>query len=437
MFEALFPSEDHVPLYMRARPRGAVYHYQQVPNDEKIELQTRGRCATSIVSNSDILFGENGYHRGMREKSHWAICCTVLCGVISKHWGGLCGIVISYISVLCVNATHFEYIDASFFKGMGLLLAVLMSLRAKNAVSRRMKLVSTILKMLNAARNILEMTDLGDIRVRRDLYHILSFTFAEIAIWFGHTAARVRNAQGKNEVEAAIAWHRMVFSKIPAHLRLSLLTNGNMHALGVSPRPILTHLRDICDSMFNVETFEQKESAKGIDKISSIRRYHRNIDKEMEHLIDQFDHCCGYEEQVTTPQFSLMLSMLIFLYVAFYPWQAQHESKLVLGLTTSSLALVFYGLNSITQEMECPLEMNGQGFNVMLTFQKAFINMETEMEMRERCRAFLIADTSGGSGGPPPGDTSLGGDADELLSRRQAFVETELRRQSEQHVVAA
>lgn len=56
--------------------------------------------------------------------------------------------------VVLTGAVQLQLVDTSFFRAVGLLLAVLLSLRAKNAVSRRQKLMSGVLDMMNCAKNL-------------------------------------------------------------------------------------------------------------------------------------------------------------------------------------------------------------------------------------------------------------------------------------------
>merc|ERR1711963_1161913 len=117
-----------------------------------------------------------------------------------------------------------------------------------------------------------------------------------------------------------------------------------------------------------------------------------------------------------------MVNMLISIYVAFYPWCARHESRIVLGPTTVAMALVFYGLNAITQELEYPLSAHGQGFNLMLTFQRAFADMQREHGVRQRCGRFL--DQRVGFGVDDAANSKLLSPAS-LLALRAEFVEAE------------
>merc|ERR1719163_2034688 len=96
-------------------------------------------------------------------------------------------VTLSFIACVMAGAVHVQLVDISFFKAVGLLLAVLLSLRAKMAMGRRQKLMNGILSMMNSARNIVELTGTEAADKRERLRTMLSFCFAEIASWVVET----------------------------------------------------------------------------------------------------------------------------------------------------------------------------------------------------------------------------------------------------------
>merc|ERR1712187_605876 len=89
--------------------------------------------------------------------------------------------------------------------------------------------------------------------------------------------------------------------------------------VGISPRPLLLFLRDFCDELFEAEppgkSHDSSSDAK-VDKISVIRRFHRNLELELHSLFSKFDLLLMYREQLLTVQFRWMLETVIFVYVS-------------------------------------------------------------------------------------------------------------------------
>jgi len=126
-----------------------------------------------------------------------------------------------------------------------------------------------------------------------------------------------------------------------------------------------------------------------IDRISIIRRWHRNVDLDLLNICHQFDTLLMYKEELHTAQFRWMLSSVILLYVALYPWCVNHETTLVLGGTTIGMAFVFYGLNAMTEQLEDPVAQHQQGFDLTTIFQAMFEKMDKEEAVRSECIEFL------------------------------------------------
>jgi hypothetical protein len=328
--------------------------------------------------------------------------------MFKSHAVELLFIIFSYILCVALGAVHVQLVDISFFKAVGLLLAVLLSLRAKMAMGRRQKLMNDILSMMNSARNIVELTG-GEASYKRErLRSMLSFCFAEIAAW------AVDDDPGDG---SAVEGPRLEdLSSEDRDMAFILRGKVSLHA---SPRPLLVYLRQMCDELFepelerrraclttsgllcriagddNLTEASQDESClspAGFDKmdtVSVVRRYHRNIEIELHNVTNQFDHLLMYKEELHTTQFRWMISSVILLYVALYPWCVRHESTLVLGGTTMGMAFVFYGLNAMTEQLEDPVAAHEQGFDLAHIFKSMFDKIGRDEAIRTRCLQFL------------------------------------------------
>mmetsp|Transcript_45740 Transcript_45740/g.106908 ORF Transcript_45740/g.106908 Transcript_45740/m.106908 type:complete len:173 (+) Transcript_45740:1-519(+) len=126
-----------------------------------------------------------------------------------------------------------------------------------------------------------------------------------------------------------------------------------------------------------------------MDKISIIRRFHRNMEEELRMLFSKFDFLLMFRENFVTSQFRWMLETVIFVYVVLYPWCVCNESNLVLGATTVGMACVFYGLNALTEQLEDPVHHQSQGFDLWTTFINLFEDLDRDEAVRDCCRSFL------------------------------------------------
>eukprot|EP00747_Dinoflagellata_sp_TGD_P048431 gnl/TRDRNA2_/TRDRNA2_145604_c0_seq1.p1 gnl/TRDRNA2_/TRDRNA2_145604_c0~~gnl/TRDRNA2_/TRDRNA2_145604_c0_seq1.p1 ORF type:complete len:529 (+),score=86.23 gnl/TRDRNA2_/TRDRNA2_145604_c0_seq1:68-1654(+) len=302
--------------------------------------------------------------------------------IAHRHHLGLLGIFASFLMCLIVDAVHSQFIDGSFFKASGLLLAVLLSLRAKNAVTRRQKMMQCIIGMINSARNILWLAGGQDLEKRRVIRSVLAFIFAEVAAWIAR-----RHTVTDEGLRNVSVWHShgATLDDLPEKFQKDVFILRGKAQLRVTPRPLMLCLRDVCDAVFDQRDFD----AESTDQISHVRRWHRNIDAELNKLTDLVDLILIYDEELYNRQFRWLIGSLIFLYVSLYPWCVQNENGAMLGGTTLGMAFVFYGLNSMSQQLEEPFNKHGAGFNLGLTFQKAFNDLDEEEKCRERCRVFL------------------------------------------------
>jgi len=126
-----------------------------------------------------------------------------------------------------------------------------------------------------------------------------------------------------------------------------------------------------------------------VDRISIVRRYHRNIDLELYNIVQEFDSLLMFRERFLTPQFQYMIHCIIFIYVTLYPWCVQNESAAVLGFTSLGMGFVFYGLNHMTNGLEDPMKLKGQGFNLALTFQHMWAVTEKDDSLTALAMKFL------------------------------------------------
>eukprot|EP00811_Abedinium_folium_P031382 NODE_5105_length_1807_cov_15.792262.p1 GENE.NODE_5105_length_1807_cov_15.792262~~NODE_5105_length_1807_cov_15.792262.p1 ORF type:complete len:475 (+),score=106.66 NODE_5105_length_1807_cov_15.792262:132-1556(+) len=385
---------------------------------------------------------DGGPQRGVYE-THPALQVAELFGRMAfTHAVELLGITLSFMFCLISGSLHREVIDPTFFHATGLLLAVLLSLRAKTAMSRRVRLMVTLLKMMNCARNLLEIAGLNCMQKRRKLMQMLAFVFAEVANFI----------QEGDEPE----WHAPKIEDFDEAERETVFRLRGKRRLAASPRPLIMYLRQFCDNIFDVtehtlhangklaktnpQQLEQAlkradqvwkkgsaaaheaaitgpigqaghwpDAAAGaagasqntaapdagvhppafIDPISVIRRWHRNIERELHDLTNQFDVLLLFKERLITSQFRWMLGSVKFLYVALYPWCVKVEAAIILISTTLGMAFVFYGLTAMTEQLEDPILHKGQGFNLALTFEVLFKNLDREDTIREQSMAYV------------------------------------------------
>lgn len=314
-----------------------------------------------------------------------------LVGTIFRfHWAGILWVAWSVVLCLYCGFVHKQLVDGSFFKALGMLLAVLLSVRARNGVSRRQHVMRTVLDMGARARDLIQLAaedchkDLCSEEMqsrRRELRVLLEFTFAKIAHWF---AVRELCYEGDEDQELAISWRGPLIEDLPVEFRKSALRLGSTLSLGMSPRPLFYYIREICD-----HTWDPGLDGTKIDRVSTIRRWHKQMDIEINGLIRHFDDLATFQEEVQPRQMTWLISSLICVYTSLYPWCVQDESAIVLSTTTLGMCMVFYGLNALTCEIEDPLLQRSHGFNLSLIFDQLFRNMECEEALHQRCRVFL------------------------------------------------
>ena len=302
------------------------------------------------------------------------IVISIFSDMPPRHFVHFLFVFFSYVLVVLTGAVQMQLVDTSFFRAVGLLLAVLLSLRAKNAVSRRQKLMAGVLDMMNCAKNLLYLVHFEP-TAKDKLRAVLEFTFLEAAAW-----ALPVMKEGDHVADLGM---------LPEEYRDVAFVLRAKHSAHISPRPLLLWLRELCDQLFDPDLATNSAGKDKMDKISIIRRFHRNTEEELHTLFSKFDFLLMFRENFVTSQFRWMLETVIFVYVVLYPWCVCNESNLVLGATTVGMACVFYGLNALTEQLEDPVHHQTQGFDLKRTFQNLFAELDRDEAMRDYCRCYL------------------------------------------------
>lgn len=108
-----------------------------------------------LVTNNEKLMDTSGWFFNMEslpcgasiKETYYGIriVASIFSGMPRRHLMHFLLIVISYVLVVLTGALRLELVDTSFFHGVGLLLAVLLLLRAENGVARRQELMEGVL----------------------------------------------------------------------------------------------------------------------------------------------------------------------------------------------------------------------------------------------------------------------------------------------------
>lgn len=361
----------------------AALTYEHTRLDERIaDRSILGSCLTAECNNVEVT--ASGGFSVLRSEIGWLHLVTV---IFRYHWAGIIIVTASVCLCLRTGFVHKQIVDGSFFKALGMLLAVLLSVRARNGVGRRQHVMGTVLNMGARARDILQLAaddcrleplEEECLRRRDELRLILEYVFAKIAYWF-----EVRELRHGSDEDTQPNWQGPLIEDLPSHCRKAAMRLGSMLSLGMSPRPLFYYVREVCDRLW-----DPHEDAK-FDRISNIRRWHKQIDIEINGLIRHFDDLATFQEEIQPRQMTWLIAGLICLYTSLYPWCVQDESGPVLAATTLGMCFVFYGLNALTCEIEDPLLRCSHGFNLSLIFQQLFRNLECEEALQVRCRSFM------------------------------------------------
>lgn len=313
---------------------------------------------------------------GWLEETYHGVCIVVSIfqDMPRRHLMHFLCVFISYVLVVITGAVQMQLVDTSFFRAVGLLLAVLLSLRAKNAVSRRQKLMAGVLDMMNSAKNLLYLVHFEP-ESQAKLRKMLEFCFLEAAAWASPpTTPYVKHGD---------------LDILPEEYKEAAFILRAKPPENISPRPVLLYLREICDQLFDPDLATTHAGSEKMDKISIIRRFHRNMEDELHNLFAKFDFLLMFRENFVTNQFRWMLETVIFVYVVLYPWCVCNESNLVLGATTVGMACVFYGLNALTEQLEDPVHHQTQGFDLRRTFIQLFQELDRDERVRDYARHWI------------------------------------------------
>eukprot|EP00435_Cladocopium_sp_Y103_P021721 s2777_g5.t1 len=287
-------------------------------------------CRTMLMASDERLYMSSwlskveGFPCGASIKETYHGICIVISifsDMPSRHLMHFLFVLISYVLVVLTGAVQMKLVDTSFFRAVGLLLAVLLSLRAKNAVSRRQKLMAGVLDMMNCAKNLLYLIHFNP-QNRSKLRSVLEFVFLEAAAW-----ALPAMKPGEDVAD---------LNDLPEEYREVAFVLRAKYAAHISPRPLLLWLRELCDELFDPELATKSAGPEKMDQISIISRFHLNAEEELHTLFAKFDFLLMFREKFVTDQFRWMLETVIFIYLVLYPWCVGNESNLVLGATTAA-----------------------------------------------------------------------------------------------------
>jgi len=296
----------------------------------------------------------------------------------------LLGVVMSFALCVVCGVVEESFVDPSFFKAIGLLLAMMLSLRAKNAWSRRQAMMKSLMRMMNSAWSIICVVDPEDCNPQR-LVKYLAFCFQEVAIYIDDVS------DWKD-----LQMHAMRIEELDEADRETAFIMCQKGYYHESPRPLLVRIRQVCDQIFEPDKHLQLSGGEErVDKIRIIRRFHCNIDRELDTILAEFDNLRLFKEPYLTVQYISMIHIVIFVYMVLYPWCVAHENAPLLGMTGIGMGVVFYGLNHVTVGLESPRTQSGQGFNLFLTFHQMFGQLEYQARLREKCKQHLEANREG------------------------------------------
>lgn len=228
--------------------------------------------------------------------------------------------------------------------------------------------------MMNSAKNLLYLVHFEP-ESQAKLRKMLEFCFLEAAAWASPpTTPYVKHGD---------------LDILPEEYKEAAFILRAKPPENISPRPVLLYLREICDQLFDPDLATTHAGSEKMDKISIIRRFHRNMEDELHNLFAKFDFLLMFRENFVTNQFRWMLETVIFVYVVLYPWCVCNESNLVLGATTVGMACVFYGLNALTEQLEDPVHHQTQGFDLRRTFIQLFQELDRDERVRDYARHWI------------------------------------------------
>lgn len=371
---------------MRRSPAALTYEYsnQQANNgDDGAPLWNWCR-REGFLGNADV-FASGGFVVQRRDLGAvWQTVVTIL----SENIVGIACAACSLAICLASGCVRTKIIDGSFFKALGMLLGLLLSMRARSGAVRRERSLRILLGMGWRARDLIELvaplpdtTDTPDdcVRERRKLRVCLEFTFAKIAHW-----VQVRELGPPEDGGSSVpTWQGPGVEDLPKEFRKRAMQLGSMPMLGNVSRPLVYFVREVCDSLW-----APAEDPK-IDRISMIRRWHKQIDIEIDGLLTDLDDMSTFLEEAQPRHLTILMKVLICAYTSLYPWLVLHENEVMLVATSLGVCFVFLSLHEIACELDDPLIRHSHGYNISLIFEQQFRNMECEEAVQVRCRHFL------------------------------------------------
>jgi len=326
-------------------------HKLMFTNEMIVRDATSETHASQASCGEDILYerlGKDVYRRrGLWQALH------LLLTAISHHWFGMFVSAISCCGCVWVDGVHTRFVDSGFVKALGLLLAVLLSVRARYSTMRRQSCIERAIRLIFNCLDVLELLRTRESQQR--LLPSLTFILAEV----GHF---VTAQCGKRLGEPSVVkreWEPSRPDDLPAEM-----TPWTTVALG--PRNLVIALRETIDLLFEAERSAHK--SRKVDEISAIRRFHRNADTELRSLRTNIDYLVALEEEASSVDFQFLLAWLILVYVSLYPWCVTHESRGVMLVSTALMTVIFYSLNALTHEHENPLGAYGTDLNLPRSF---------------------------------------------------------------------
>jgi len=314
--------------------------------------------------------------------------------VLLRHKVPLLGVVTSMaLRVLPGDRVQHTWLDESFFRGTGMLLAILLSFRTKNAVSLRQNVGAAVLRMMGSARSLLHLASRSSDAYEGNwtrLHWVLSVAFLQSADWLVLHSEKAGSAPvDKEHGLPALSPPKSVTDR---DLEECFVRGSKVSAnMACTPRPMLQYVREVCDDVFDYGRFAGDMGGKKTSETDKVRRWHRNVDRLVDGIIHSFDEIVTLQECIGTQQLRQLINGILFFYLALYPWCVRHESTWVLASTCLGLSCIFYGLDTVAQELETSV---GGGkspidLDVRLTFENFFASLQEEDLVRCRARRFF------------------------------------------------
>lgn len=324
--------------------------------------------------------------------------------VLLRHQVPLLGVVASMgLRVLRGGRFQHTWLDPSFLKCTGMLLAILLSFRTKNAVSLRQNVGAAVLRMMGGARSLLHLASRSSQAYDGDwarLHWVLSVAFLQSADWVVLHSEKAGSAPV--DAEHGLPARSPPTSVTDRDLEECFVRSSKVSPnMACPPRPMMQYVREVCDDVFDYGHFSGDMGGKKTSETDKIRRWHGNVDHLVDVIIRSFDEIVTLQECIGTQQLGQLINGILFFYLALYPWCVHDESAWVLASTCLGLSCIFYGLDTVAQELETSV---GGGkspidLDVRATFENFFASLQEEDLVRCRARSFFqqVSDVDGRS----------------------------------------